>query len=242
MFRVVKFLKDLLFRVPFLLIFQPFSKLFAFLSYFNKLTIWVYRNKKGLIFSDFFSPVRDYQKRFKLYEAVANHFELDKKEIVYLEFGVAAGSSFKWWLEKNNNTQSQFFGFDTFTGLPEDWGGFYNKGDMSADVPALNDKRGRFVKGLFQDTMSGFIETNKERLTNAPKRVLHMDADLYTATIFALSQIYPYLKKGDFIFFDEFNVALHEFKAFCDFTSAFYVKLKPVAAVNNFYQTAFIVE
>jgi O-methyltransferase len=243
MFRIVKFLKDLLFRIPFLLIFYPLSKVFNFIAHFNKLTLWIYKNKKGLIYCDFFSPVRDYQKRFKLYQAVADHFELDKKKVTYLEFGVAAGSSFRWWIEKNNNPESSFFGFDTFAGLPEDWGGFYSKGDMSADVPAISDKRGKFVKGLFQDTLHDFINAQKELLGSAGAvRVIHMDADLYTATIFALSQVYPYLKKGDIIFFDEFNVALHEFKAFSDFTSAFYVKLKPVASVNNFYQTAFVVE
>jgi ASC-1-like (ASCH) protein len=69
-----------------------------------------------------------------------------------------------------------------------------------------------------------------------------MDADLYSATIFTLSQLYPYIKKGDIILFDEFNVPLHEFKAYKEFIEAFYIKLKPVAAVNNFYQTAFVVE
>ena len=53
---------------------------------------------------------------------------------------------------------------------------------------------------------------------------------------------YPYLKKGDIIFFDEFNVANHEFLAFKIFTESFYVKLRPIGAVNNFYQTAFVVE
>jgi hypothetical protein len=34
---------------------------------------------------------------------------------------------------------------------------------------------------------------------------------------------------------------MHEFKASEEFTESFYVKLKLVAAANNFYQTAFIV-
>ena len=73
-------------------------------------------------------------------------------------------------------------------------------------------------------------------------KIIHLDADLYSATIFTLSQLYPFLKRGDFILFDEFNVPLHEFKAYDDFISSFYVKLKPIGAVNNFYQTAFVVE
>jgi len=57
-----------------------------------------------------------------------------------------------------------------------------------------------------------------------------------------LSQLHPYLQKGDIIFFDEFNVANHEYQAFKIFSEAFYVKMKPIAAVNNFYQVAFVVE
>jgi hypothetical protein len=33
-------------------------------------------------------------QRLKLFEAVAAYYELEKKELLYLEFGVASGSSF----------------------------------------------------------------------------------------------------------------------------------------------------
>jgi hypothetical protein len=71
--------------------------------------------------------------------------------------------------------------------------------------------------------------------------VIHCDADLYTATIFVLSQMYPFLKKGDIILFDEFNVPMHEYKAFKEFTENFYITLNPIGQVNSFYQTAFVV-
>ncbi|HEX3768061.1 MAG TPA: TylF/MycF/NovP-related O-methyltransferase, partial [Puia sp.] len=122
----------------------------------------------------------------------------------------------------------------------EDWGGF-KKGAMAFDQAQVNDGRAEFIKGIFQNSLFPFIESNKNLLQNKPK-VIHMDADLFSSTIFVLSQLYPYLKKGDIIFFDEFNVANHEFLAFKIFTESFYVKLRPVGAVNNFYQTAFIVE
>jgi len=50
-----------------------------------------------------------------------------------------------------------------------------------------------------------------------------------------------FLKPGDILFFDEFNVPLHEFKAFKEFTEKFYVKLLPISQVNTFYQVAFMV-
>ncbi len=242
MLKIFKFFKDLLLFVPLTLIFSPLSKLFLFLSYFNKLLFWIYKHKNEFISCDYFTPIRDYSKRLKLYEFVANHFQIENQQINYLEFGVASGASFKWWLAKNKNPQSTFTGFDTFEGLPEDWGGFYVKGDMSHGLPQVNDERAKFVKGLFQDTLSGHIKEYAAILSATHTKVIHMDADLYSATIFSLSQLYPYLHKGDIILFDEFNVAMHEFKAYLEFTGNFYIKLKPIAAVNNFYQTAFMVE
>ena len=197
-------------------------------------------NREKLLINDFYSWKRDYPKRIKLYDAVAAHYELDKKELLYLEFGVASGNSFFWWMKKNTHPESLFRGFDTFKGLPENWGG-YKKGAMAFEQQDLSDGRGDFIRGIFQDSLHPFIEANKTLLQNKPK-IIHMDADLFSSTIFVLSQLYPYLKKGDIIFFDEFNVANHEFLAFKIFTESFYVKLRPIGAVNNFYQTAFMVD
>jgi hypothetical protein len=238
--KIIKFLKDFLLWSGILRLFSPFNRLFFFLRNFNVLRAWISEsNLTDLLINDFYSWKRDYPKRYTLYDKVAAHFELGTKEILYLEFGVASGSSFFWWMKKNTNPDSLFRGFDTFEGLPEDWGGF-KKGAMAFDQAQVNDGRAEFIKGIFQDSLFPFIETNKILLQNKPK-VIHMDADLFSSTIFVLSQLYPYLKKGDIIFFDEFNVANHEFLAFKIFTEAFYVKLLPVGAVNNFYQTAFVV-
>jgi O-methyltransferase len=238
--RIIKFFKDFLLWSGILRLFSPFNRLFFFLRNFNFLRAWIGQaNRTDLLINDFYSWKRDYPKRYILYDTVADHFELGNKEILYLEFGVASGSSFFWWMKKNTNPGSLFRGFDTFEGLPEDWGGF-KKGAMAFEQTQVNDGRAEFIKGIFQDSLFPFIESNKSLLSTKPK-IIHMDADLFSSTIFVLSQLYPYLKKGDIIFFDEFNVANHEFLAFKIFTEAFYVKLRPVGAVNNFYQTAFIV-
>lgn len=239
--KFVQFCKDILLATGILRILSPFNNLFLFISNFNSLRKWISKNNEGLILNDFYSSKRDYPKRLQLFEAVINHFSLDKSSILYLEFGVASATSFKWWVNRVKDENAYFVGFDTFEGLPEDWGGFYKKGDMYGAVPDLNDNRTMFVKGIFQDTLNDFIEKHKEKL-QTKRKVIHMDADLFSATIFTLSQLYPFLKKGDIILFDEFNVANHEYFAFKIFTESFYVNLKPIAAVNNYYQTAFIVE
>jgi O-methyltransferase len=239
--KIIKFLKDFLLWSGILRIFSIFNHLFFFLRNFNVLRSWISRaNRSELLINDFHSWKRDYPKRLILFETVAAHYGLDKKEILYLEFGVASGSSFFWWMKKNTHPDSVFRGFDTFEGLPEDWGGF-KKGAMAFDQAEATDSRAEFLRGIFQDSLHPFIDSNRDLLLNRPK-IIHLDADLFSSTIFVLSQLYPYLKKGDILFFDEFNVANHEFLAYKIFTESFYVKLRPIAAVNNFYQTAFVVD
>lgn len=238
---VIKFTKDFLLATRLLQLFQPFNKLFGFIYNFNLLTSWVHKHKKDkMLMNDFYVPVRDYNNRLKSFAAIVESYNLKDNPVCYLEFGVFGGTSFKWWLSHCDNPDSRFYGFDTFEGLPEDWG-LFAKGDMQSGIPQIDDKRGLFIKGIFQDTLHGFIQENSPVFKNK-RKVIHMDADLFTATLFALSQLYPYLQKGDIIMFDEFNVSTHEFMAYRLFTECFYVKLRPISAQNNFYHAAFEVE
>jgi hypothetical protein len=102
----------------------------------------------------------------------------------------------------------------------------------------LKIKEDSFLKGLFQQTLPTFLRN----LDNTRRNVVMMDADLWSATLYALTTIAPYLKKGDIIFFDEFVVPTHEFKAYLDFVESHYVNLKLIAAANNYYFAAFKVE
>jgi len=239
--RLFKLAKDFILYTRILSIFSPFNKLFLFLYNFNTMRSWISKNQEDLLMNDFYVFERHYDKRYEMFEKIIQHYDLDKSGVLYLEFGVAQALSFKWWINRLKNQNSKFIGFDTFEGLPEDWGTFFKKGDMLGNIPNLNDDRATFVKGIFQDTLNNYIDQNKEDV-KGKRKIIHMDADLFSATIFTLSQFYPYLNKGDIILFDEFNVANHEYFAFKIFTEAYYVKLKPIAAINNFYQVAFVVE
>jgi hypothetical protein len=108
-------------------------------------------------------------------------------------------------------------------------------------MPDITDERAEFYKGLFQETLNPFLDKNGNRFHES-LTILHLDADLFSATIFALSQLFKFIKKGDIVLFDEFSVPNHEFLAYKIFTESFGIKLKPIGAVNNFYQVAFIVE
>jgi len=234
--------KDFLLATRLLQIFQPFNRLFGFIYNFNLLTSWVHAHKKDkMLLNDFYTAVRTYDDRLKSFSSIINNYKLNDTSICYLEFGVFDGRSFNWWLQNITNASSRFFGFDTFEGLPEAWGHYYSKGDMSAAMPELNDSRGRYIKGIFQDTLTDFLK-EQGPLLKERKKVIHMDADIFSATLFALSQLYPFLNKGDVIMFDEFNVCNHEFMAYRLFTECFYIKLKPISAQGNYYHAAFEVE
>ena len=198
--------------------------------YMSKLSKW--RSKTTVNgYNDWYRGEWDYSKRLKLYEEVSKAERLDVASMDYFEFGVCGGHSFKWWLEHNKNANSKFYGFDTFEGLPEDFGPFA-KGSMAVALETLNinDPRACFYKGLFQETLVPFLdqyESNK-------KKLIHLDADLFSATIFSLSQLYRFLNDGDILLFDEFAVPKHEFMAFKIFTESFYVNYEVIGAANNY--------
>lgn len=222
-------------------IFGFLSKPFLFFSNIISLSRWLSKQpRKAGMLNDFFVLKRDYNKRYQLYQQVVEGYQLKEEAIDYLELGVCGGQSFEWWLAANKNADSNFYGFDTFEGLPENWGVFFNKGDMYAQVPKLNDARAEFIKGLFQQTLIPFLKTHP--LDNGKRKVIHLDADLFSSTLFSLATLFPYLQKGDILFFDEFNVPNHEFYALKIFSEAFYIQTELIGAVNNYYQVALMVK
>lgn len=214
-------------------IFSLFSGLFLNLVYLSKFSAWIRKNKGE---KNDFPSKWDYLKRYDFYKWVIDHEKLSEKPFNYLEFGVAQGASIKWFVQHNLHAESEFHGFDTFSGLPEDFGP-YKKGmfDNSNSIPEVNDNRVKFYQGLFQQTLPGFLPT----LNKNQRNVIMMDADLYSATLYSLTSLAPYLKKGDIIFFDEFAVPTHEFKAYHDFVQSYYINLELIGAANNYYFVAF---
>lgn len=207
------------------------------LGYISYLSQWI-RRHKNIGYTTF--PFNGFNSKLRegLYEYLIDTQSLDD-EIDYLEFGVAQGTSFKWWIAHIHNKKAQFNGFDTFTGLPEDWGHF-KKGDMTSnnEQPKIDDDRHQFHQGLFQVTLPRFLEN----YTGIKRKVIHLDADLFSSTLFVLTSLSPYLKPGDILLFDEFNVPLDEFKAFKVWVDSFYINYQVLGEANNFYQTAILIK
>ncbi|MGI8635202.1 MAG: hypothetical protein ACR2KZ_07345, partial [Segetibacter sp.] len=164
-------------------IFHPLEGLFLNLVYLTRFSKWANENRK-IELNDFWSKW-DYLKRYPMYEAVIKKEELTAP-INYIEFGVAAGHSFDWFMSQNGHTESRFYGFDTFDGLPENWGPF-KKGSFSNNnqMPLVKDFRGKYYKGLFQQTVPGFLK----ELDNSRRNVIMLDADLWSATLYALTSL-----------------------------------------------------
>ncbi len=235
-FTIIRFLKSTFIRLKLHVLYSWFTGIWLQMAWMTRLSKWADENKK-IAFNDF--PTKwDYNKRFDLYKHVIE-IEVLNLSINYLEFGVADGHSFNWWMNMNPHPGSKFHGFDTFTGLPEDFG-LYKKGTFanSNNIPAIKDERGKFYQGLFQQTLPGFLRS----FDNCKKTVVMLDADLYTATLFVLTSLAPFLKKDDIIFFDEFVVPTHEFMAYKNFVDSYYFDLELIGAANNYYFVAFKVK
>lgn len=230
---IIRKLKALfsLFKLHYLI--KPFEGFLINLVYMSRLSSWISKTPKGK-FNDFYNSKVKYEDRFKLHEFVINQ-ELKDQPIDYIEFGVASGVAFKWWVARIKNSESKFFGFDVFTGLPEDFGvmkkSHYN---TQGKTPIIEDDRVTFVKGLFQDSVPDFLRNyNSNR-----RKVIHMDADLYSSTLYVLTKFLPLFKKDDIIIFDEFGVPTHEFKAFTEIVSAYKLNFEMLGAINNYLQVA----
>lgn len=146
-----------------------------------------------------------------LYDFVAK--TIGDVPLLYLEFGVCGGKSMRHMIQRFPNRAARFVGFDSFEGLPEDWGdkprGTFS---MKGKPPVIPDKRVSFVKGWFQDSLPPYVAKLPRKL---PKAILvHYDPDLYSAALFVLCTLWYSIPEYYFIF-DEFMseeaIALHDF-------------------------------
>lgn len=170
--------------------------------------------------------------RVWMYQTIIQKERLDDEPIDYWEFGVFRGESLFAWLNNISHPDSRFVGFDTFTGLPERWRATELEGafNVYGEIPETGDARCSFVVGLFQNTLLPFA-----RLHDFSRRlVIHLDADLYSSTLFVLTTLAPYFKPGDIVFFDNFICSVDEYRAFEDFVRSYRVKYEVLGEVEEY--------
>lgn len=115
-----------------------------------------------------------------------------------LEFGVWHGSSLR--MIATRFPDQQVHGFDTFEGLPEKWSeenpvGAYSSQGLPEDMP----DNVQFHKGIFSDTLPGFLDTHP-----GPIRLMNIDCDLYSSTKDIFEKVFDRVVPGTVIVFDEY--------------------------------------
>ena len=136
----------------------------------------------------------------------------DKRRPFY-EFGVWMGESFKYLMKE----YKKGYGFDTFTGLPEDWHSV-PEGTYSSygNIPKI--KGGEFIVGEFQYTLPKFFNLKRPKAS-----LINFDADLYSSTLCALNHALPVIDHKTVLVFDELIVNQEwendEYKALIEFCS-----------------------
>lgn len=184
-------------------------------------------------------PVLDfqYEQRATFYRFI-NARILGKAPVDYLEFGVASGESIRAWARLNTAPQSRFVGFDSFEGLPEDWKDGAPKGTFATGgrAPEIDDPRVSFVAGLFQETVDAFSMGFRPE----NRLVMHLDADLYSSTLYVLMHFERHMRPGTILLFDEFTArnCTDEFAALRDFCRACRRDYKIVAARRDMVKLA----
>ena len=116
----------------------------------------------------------------------------------FYEFGVWRGQAFRYLMK----TFKKGFGFDTFTGLPEDWvigKKLESAGTYTSDGLVPEIEGGEFIVGRFEDTLPAFFSAPRPTAS-----LINFDADLYSSTICALRFSTPVIDESTVLVFDEF--------------------------------------
>ena len=134
-----------------------------------------------------------------------------------LEFGVATGRSLREINEKLGNNRA-VFGFDSWKGLPEFWREGYDVGMFAGQMPTDMPDNVTLYEGWFENTVLQFHWDYTEDIA-----FLHMDADLYSSTIYVLNTLNNQIVQGTYIMFDELwypdNYKDHEYKAIVEWVT-----------------------
>jgi len=135
-----------------------------------------------------------------------------------VECGVGKGRSLLYFsfLAMQENTGRRIYGFDSFEGFPE---------PMEEDSSYRQPKKGEWsgispddiretlrVAGISNDFIEkniklipGFFNKTLDRYNDGPIALLHVDADLYESYKDVLTMLYPKVKEGGIVLFDEYR-------------------------------------
>jgi len=158
-------------------------------------------------------------------------------EGLYLEFGTYKGKSMN--IMGSLSPRTQFYCFDSFEGLPEDWhigvdkGTFGIKGNIPDIRPNIHP-----VKGWFDQTLPEFAEQHQGETI----AFMHVDCDLYSSTKTIFESLGQMIKPDTVILFDEYlSLPVDgdcEYKALMEFLAGSGLNMEYIGKIRGFNQVA----
>jgi len=143
----------------------------------------------------------------------------------FVELGVWTGKSINYMARLKPNVE--FFGFDSFQGLAENWSGTpLGRGhfDVKGSLPIVPDNVA-LIAGWFDSTLRDFLNDHP-----GPLAFVHFDADTYESTKLALDILSSKIITGVVLVFDEFhgypNWRNGEFRAWSEFVESRQLKFQ----------------
>lgn len=162
------------------------------IPFLNAVVVWAKWELDGLSGS----CTRLYSSRVSLLDSA---LLLAPPDGLHLEFGVYQGESINHLAQIY---RGQWYGFDSFQGLPLDWTPWHREGTfhthgMSPQVEA----NVTLVKGWFSETLPKFLASRDDFRVS----FLHIDSDLYESANLVLSTLSDGIRAGTVIVFDEYT-------------------------------------
>ena len=162
---------------------------------------------------------------------------------MWIEMGVYKGKTVtlmnKFKRQMFANAKENFYGFDSFRGLPENWKPYVRKGTFKLqdkDIPKVEDCE--MVIGLFKDTLPAFVNNNKGKKL----ALLHIDCDLYSSTKTSLKYLNEFVAEGTIVLLDEVigseHHIEHEYRAFKEYLEDNNIEIEWLAYMANSAQAA----
>lgn len=159
------------------------------------------------------------------------------RSVLYLEFGVAKGTSMRYWSRLLTQPDCKLHGFDSFEGLPSGWALGWQEGSFSlqGQIPTFDDERITIYPGLFATSLPQYHwPDGYEQL------IVTLDADLYSSTAYVLETIEPRITIGTVLYFDELHQYADELRAFDELLQRRSWTFDILAATGDFSQVAFV--
>ncbi len=157
--------------------------------------------------------------------------KIEKNQNVF-EFGVFKGDSINFM--SSERPDLNFFGFDSFEGLQEDWvGSEFRKThfDLGGNLPRVNSNV-KLIKGSFNRSLPNFLETFNGKIS-----LIHIDCDTYESSKEVLTILEQHIASGTVIVFDEYfgypGWKFGEHKAFHEFIKKRNLKFSYLAIANK---------